>query len=513
LADPLLTTDSRASARSVGEAVELAPFLKPFYAPALTLDGRPFDVVDRRQADNELRYTYTASQRGFAVGITYATCEPQHCQKTFEEATAWVDELATSRSGEFRHATRSDLWVDWKRPPRIEGIFAFRLRNGVMVWRYQETPGRELPPDYFERLRAIVNRDRFEEAVLAGNVATGNWAPEIYELAKARLKDGRRDEAVFPLKVLQTTAPTYLEAQLELAALTGEPEEKRKIITAVYDNAEDPALQEKAAALLNRPVPKAAELPLISRDPKGLQVVLIPLGRADVRLMADAAKLYQGITGIPASLARLPEPFLFERPERVADQRILQNAILKSKNQSAASANFSGWTFNQYEAELMKSVAGGSALARYKARAFLDQAAKRDGQYASDIHATRLAGVLAPLRSPDRKVIYVGVTEANIYAGDSNFVFSTGGVVNGAYIGLLSYSMMTAAALDQPNQSRKRLVERLAKELVPATLKGLDIARPADPSDPYSYADGVTRLDEKRMELSPPTKAAIDRLR
>jgi hypothetical protein len=53
----------------------------------------------------------------------------------------------------------------------------------------------------------------------------------------------------------------------------------------------------------------------------------------------------------------------------------------------------------------------------------------------------------------------------------------------------------------------------LAIEMVPAALKQLEIPRPADPTDPYSYSSGVPRLKEKTLTLSPPTQEALDRLR
>ncbi len=109
--------------------------------------------------------------------------------------------------------------------------------------------------------------------------------------------------------------------------------------------------------------------------------------------------------------------------------------------------------------------------------------------------------------------MYVGVTEANIYDGDSNYVFSLFTSRKGAGASILSYSMMLAKTLGEPYQSRKRLSERIAKELVPASLKALAIPRPGDPSDPYSYSDGVARLDQKTLVLSPAVKAALDKFR
>jgi hypothetical protein len=105
--------------------------------------------------------------------------------------------------------------------------------------------------------------------------------------------------------------------------------------------------------------------------------------------------------------------------------------------------------------------------------------------------------------------MYVGVTGANIYAGDTNYLFSQYTAPNGTGASILSYAMMTAATLNEQYESRKRLAERLAKELVPASLKSLGIPRPADPTDPYSYSDGVVRLEQKTLMLSEPTREAL----
>ena len=109
--------------------------------------------------------------------------------------------------------------------------------------------------------------------------------------------------------------------------------------------------------------------------------------------------------------------------------------------------------------------------------------------------------------------MFVGISGQDIYSGDANFLFSGTAVAEGNLVSLLSYARMQKAATGEPFESRKRVVQRLAKELVPAALKQLQIARPADPSDPYSYSDGVQRLDEKTLTLSTGTREALDKFR
>ena len=104
--------------------------------------------------------------------------------------------------------------------------------------------------------------------------------------------------------------------------------------------------------------------------------------------------------------------------------------------------------------------------------------------------------------------MYVGITEIDIFSGDANFIFSYHGAWKRSQASILSYAWMLAKS-NKEYQSRKRLVGRIAKELVPASLKSLGIPRSIDPSCPYSYAGGVRRLDEKTFGLSEQVIEAI----
>ena len=77
----------------------------------------------------------------------------------------------------------------------------------------------------------------------------------------------------------------------------------------------------------------------------------------------------------------------------------------------------------------------------------------------------------------------------------------------------MSYYMMLGRTIHETYDSRQRLVERIAKELVPASLKQLGIPRSMDPTCPYSYSSGVDRLDQKTLALSDEVKEALNKLR
>lgn len=109
--------------------------------------------------------------------------------------------------------------------------------------------------------------------------------------------------------------------------------------------------------------------------------------------------------------------------------------------------------------------------------------------------------------------MYVGVTEADIAGEETNFVFSAFDPSLRPGVSILSYNRMMTKSTGEPFESRKRLTERIAKELVPASFKILNLPRAGDPTDPYSYSDGVARLDQKSLTLSDPVREALDKFR
>jgi len=72
---------------------------------------------------------------------------------------------------------------------------------------------------------------------------------------------------------------------------------------------------------------------------------------------------------------------------------------------------------------------------------------------------------------------------------------------------------MSASNISEEYESRSRLIERISKELVPASLKSLGIPRSSDPTCPYSYSSGVSRLDQKTLTLSEKVKNRIEEIR
>ena len=227
-------------------------------------------------------------------------------------------------------------------------------------------------------------------------------------------------------------------------------------------------------------------------------------------LLDEAAKIYEDITDVPTKIRRLPEAWGIGTPTRIAYQRTIEDVLVRLNKENI---DFTGWTKDRYIGELGKSVREEDAISKYQVRALIDRVNGEPGQYLADPLLSRFSRILEKYRSRDERTMYVGITQVNIYSGDSNYVFSVHitGQLSGA--GVLSYCMMLGETLSEEYQSRRRLTERIAKELVPASLSQLGIPRSTDPTCPYSYSSSVSRLDQKTLILSASVKEGLKKMR
>jgi predicted Zn-dependent protease len=175
--------------------------------------------------------------------------------------------------------------------------------------------------------------------------------------------------------------------------------------------------------------------------------------------------------------------------------------------------DFTGWDRSRYFAALTEAAKSEDAFSKYSANNLISKIKTEPGQYRAERYLEMFCARLKPCRSKDARTMFVGITEANIYGGDNNFVFSLGITDADSHASLMSYYMMLGKALPLEFDSKQRLVERMAKELVAASFKQLGIPRSTDPTCPYSYSSGVERLDQKTLVLSDEVKQALKKLK
>jgi hypothetical protein len=486
-------------------------FLPSYFAPALQIPGIPLHLADHQQKGNQSRYVYVSSDQVVSLTVESLKCDSTVCNVVYDKAANYVDTEVTKNSGRFRTVTPAEFRAEWQTGLATSFLFVFRLPSSLLFWTFSTRLDRSLDIDtFFDNLRILANRQRYDDALRAGNVELGHWDVQIREWARALLRDGKKAQALSVLKQLLATSPFDYQAHMDFIENTDDAAAARASARVVLENAEDPLLIAKVAHFLGITEPNIESLPPMDGAERGLKLILIPLPPCNVTFLENAARIYEKIADIPTKVMRLPEPWRFGAPDRIADQKNIRQAIIQ---QQGPDVDFTGWTKKRYESELLKGVASKSALTRFSMQAYVDKLEKAPGQYLVTPYMERLEQMVGKYRTTDARTMYVGVTEANIFAGDYNYVFSQFITKDGRGVSLLSYGMMMAKTLGEPYESQPRLAERMAKELVPASLKALNIPRPSDPSDPYSYSSGVDRLSQKGLVLSQPVKDALDKFR
>jgi len=498
------------ASRASGSAT-LPAFLPSYYIDVLNVFRQPFRLAVQSNKEGVDQATLVTPDESIRVLVERITCDRATCDALYDQRFKEQNAKLTKLKGEFKSVTPVQFAATWKERKRQMLRFVAKTPKALVTWVQETGTGRrEADEAYFSTLEKALNRQRYEEAIRQDNVEIGRWAREIYRYAKDLQSQGQYDDALAVLKPVVTWSAASYDAQMDFAELTLDADAAQASAQAVWDNAESSDLVSRAAHLLGHVDEGPAAVPVLEPGLKGLQVILIPLPPCDTRLLDEASRQFSASLNIPVHIARLKDGWSWDAPDRVYRQRDIQGMIVRKVGKPL---DFSGWSPERYAKELLAAVSEEDSFTRYSVRTFINDSVGKPGQYRAETYVDRLNDRLAPLRGGDRRTMYVGVTAADIYGGDANFLFSGAAPKNGAWAGILSYARMQAETLGEPYQSRKRLVERLAKELVPASLKQLGIPRPSDPTDPYSYSDGVQRLDQKTLTLSASTRQALDQLR
>jgi hypothetical protein len=113
-----------------------------------------------------------------------------------------------SNKGEFIKITERDIHAKLFEQGIENTIFVYILPANVQIWSYSSKPDSNYQiDDLFQSLKALVDRQRYNEALSEGNVAMGSWGSEIYDYASKLLKDGNKKEGLSVLQNILATSP------------------------------------------------------------------------------------------------------------------------------------------------------------------------------------------------------------------------------------------------------------------------------------------------------------------
>ncbi len=497
--------------RADAAEVQLPSSLPSYYASAFFVGDNPLMPIERTTENGVKLFTYGAADQSTVMQLEIIECDRSSCEAVFSNILGVLNDRITGKGGEFYVVSQREIYSGLRTAERGQFVFVYVLPTSILVWNFVTKNDEALDPDKrFETIRALANKHRYQGAQIQGNIAMGAWGPAVHEHARQLLREGHTQKGLAALRDLLATSSFNYEAHLDLIEHTDDPTVARTSAEIVFKSAESRKLIDRAAKVLQKSPATLDSIPFLEKHETGLQLILIPLSPCNPWLLEEAARTYEKITGISVKIRRLNEVWWFAAPDRVHRQRNIQRALIKLRGKTI---DFAGWSKERYVSELLSAIEFEDALSRYQVKELVGKMNAFTGQYRVGPVLNWLSARLEDYRSDDNRTMYVGITEANIYSGDSNYIFSSGIPHGMSPVSVLSYSVMLAEAQQNEYEFRPRLIKRIAKELVPASLKQLGIPRPLDPSDPYSYVNGVIRLDQKTLVLSDPTKDAVNTFR
>lgn len=489
-------------------AQEMPLFLPDYAAPLLADNGEPMRLLDKHVRNGVDTHFYQSVDGITTLLLERVPCDRPNCNVVFRNVLVAINRDPTAVQVVFKEVEYPDAQATLYRERQMSNLMVFRMPAAVNIFSYRQALTKNSSTEKiregflaaYRKARMIANRQRYETMVAKNeNIELGEWAGSFRKYALELLAAGAKQDALAVLGRAVAAAPYDLESHRILmehaddAAIAGSSAE------IIYRGTESVDLYARAARFLERPVTTTGSVPYIGKVEDRLQLILVPLGPIDLDLLAEAAKTYEKITAVPATIRRLRVPWVPGNPDRPF---LIYNGQI---------VNFSGKPAPEFLADA-RNAASNDALQHYSLDRFARELDSSTGQYdAQRLMKSFLADVANHIPHHPRTMI-VGVTSLNIFGGNARYVFSSYTSDSRAVSGsILSYAMLKAFP-GEP-QSRRRLADRLAKELVPASLKRLGIPRATDPTDPYSYANGPERVDQKSLTLSKPVVEALAKFR
>ncbi len=495
---------------AAANSLPLPSFLPDYYREAIIESSPEINFIRQSKTNGVSQYLYGSPDGKFGLSIEQVEYRQRPADALYNNLLNHVNGLIEANAGVFQTIRPDEFHAEIDLPEAKQSILAFLLPKSLLIWTYVPAAESESTPSNFENLLSFANRQRYEEAFQGGNVDMGRWHKHVFAHYQTLADRQETEASLHVLEKLIATSPFHYDAHLEYMERASDRSAARRSAEAVFRNAERQEQIEKAAAWLEIKKPTMDKISVLGADDGGLQLILIPIPPVNLWLLEDAAKVYQQITDVPVKIRRLPDEWNWKNPHRFAAQLHVESLLIEFEKEEI---NFTGWSKQQYLEKLSQAAESQNAYARFMVADLMAKIQEEPGQYLADPYLHHFLNEMAPYRAKDSRTMYVAITEADIYSGDSNFLFSLGIEVGNSRGSLMSYNRMLGKTLHEGFDSRQRLVERIAKELVPASLKTLQIPRSVDPTCPYSYSSGVERLDQKSLVLSSAVKEALTELR
>jgi predicted Zn-dependent protease len=350
------------------------------------------------------------------------------------------------------------------------------------------------------------------------NVDLREHVDEVFARADACACQQKIDEAITLYQQGLQVDPWRLEYQLKLArllkqiGLEEQAVEKALVVRRYTEQQDLRAAAEELIRDSNMPQ-EGEEPPAALPVASSLEIVMVPIEDVDTGLLSELRQAMQTRLGIRFTVAE--EPLTLGGMDRSYAANILAKLVERIKatmpeRQYQFLLQRLGLTeesLKQYhpqmrfvEAALRDSGRDPAQIAEFRATL---ETLRHTGQYDADRLLAKLRQAHPLPRSGPVKG-YLGITEADLFARDYNYLFGWG---RPGY-GVMSYHRYTAAFNEAP-PNRPKLLERTFKQAISTTFYILDIPRCTSPACVRAYPHSLVEHDQKPLDLCPDCRRAL----
>lgn len=359
-----------------------------------------------------------------------------------------------------------------------------------------------------------VEADEVVALMPTDNVSAAKDSSFVFNYANELRRVRSFEEAKYYYTKGLQLSPWNMDGQLSLSQTLFELrnlDESKRIAEIVFENSEREELLAKAASLSGLKMPEEVPVLPAGRIDKTVYC-FVPIGEVESWLLSVAAEklrrtlgvesyVYPGVLPLPQAHRsfydrwgkRLREGVNWDHPWIQIQMR-----DLRVKDAESASVEQLLEIIARIEVERGKEDPR-SDFSRLK-----KDARSRDKQWDANI----LIEILKEKVPKRENVVFVGITEGDIYKQGNNFMFSLA-LRNKPYC-VLSYRRFQYD-FQRERENKARLTNRLHKQLLSATGFCFGIPRPTDPRSARSYPNSLDDHDLKESWLSPECIAGFEK--
>ena len=351
-------------------------------------------------------------------------------------------------------------------------------------------------------------------ARVGDNIEAGRQAETVYRAAKRLLNEKKYSEARTYYESALQLSPWSVSHYTDYAETLAHLDQKEKATRwakAALDRAEDFASREKARLWLNEKPPE--RLPAYSPPNEGIVICIVRIGHPPEWLVHRCGIGLENVLGVPVML--LGDLVAMPPSTRSAFHRwagSLREGVKWEDPQLKAFLRAKGYPEGRLTdeevvrlvEEIIKESRPEEELIQFRKNKRQLSEPGRDTQW----EVGKLIDILAKhaTQEGNNRVIWLGLTDGDLYMGDSNYCFGAGSSPPACIIN--SCARFTAAFNGEPPDAN-RLCERLLKQMLSSVGTLLGAKRPIDPTCPRSYPQSLAEQDAKTLNLCDDCRASI----